>query len=123
MTSVKSIDEIKTLLGNIDPLKGRPTFATIRRLEKQLIKGARKIEYRAYKYGFAGDIMDDAPYGLLSVTPWPILTDPGSYLKLDDTERTDGSSNRRTKMEIRRSCMANLHELSNRDSANIRKCH
>ena len=76
-------------MGRVEPIIGRPKFATIQRMEKQLITGARKIEYRACKYSYAGDIMDDAPYGLLSVTPWPIPTDPGSYLKLDDTERTD----------------------------------
>ena len=89
MTNVKSIEEIKILLGRVEPIIGRPTFATIQRMEKQLIAGARKIEYRVSKYGFTSDIMDEAPYGLLSVSSWPIQEDPGPHLKLDNTTRTD----------------------------------
>ena len=83
MTTVKSIEEIKNLMGRIDPIQGRPTFTTIRHLEKQLIAGAKRIQYRACKYGHAGDIMEQDPYKLLSTVPWPEPTDPGAYLKLD----------------------------------------
>ena len=83
MTTVKSIEEIKNLMGRIDPIQGRPTFTTIRHLEKQLIAGAKRIQYRACKYGHAGDIMEKDAYKLLSTVPWPEPTDPGAYLKLD----------------------------------------
>ena len=70
-------------MGQIEPIQGRPTFTTIRHLEKKLIQEAKKIQYRVCKYGHAGDIMEKDPYKLLSTTEWPEPTDPGAYLKLD----------------------------------------
>ena len=89
MTAVKSIEEIKILMGHIDPIQDRPNFTNLRNLETQLIKGAKKIEYRKCKYGYAGDIMDKAPYGLLLTLEWPVPDDPGAYLTLSGSEKTD----------------------------------
>jgi len=47
MMAVKSVDEIKNLMGRINLIQGRPTFTMIRHLEKQLIAGVKRIQYRA----------------------------------------------------------------------------
>lgn len=70
-------------MGRIDPIQGRPTFTSNCHLEKQLIAGSKQIQYRACKYGHAGDIIEKYAYKLLSTTPWPEPADPGAYLKLD----------------------------------------
>ena len=78
MTNNKSIKEIRALMGKIDPIGGRPTFMNTHELEKQLIAGEKKVEYRKCKYGYAGDIMESAPYSLLNTNPWPHPNDPGA---------------------------------------------
>ena len=89
MTAVKSIEEIKTLMGKIDPILDRPNFTNLRHLKTQLINGAKMIEYRKCKYGYAGDIMGKDPYNLLSTNEWPVPDDPGAYLTLSGSEKTD----------------------------------
>ena len=69
MTTIKSIEKIKNLMGRIDLIKGCPTFTTIRHFENQLIAGAKQIQYRACKYEHARDIMEMDPNKLISTVP------------------------------------------------------
>ena len=78
MTNTKSIKEILALMGKIDPIGGLSTFMNMHELKKQLIAGEKRVEYCKCKYGYAGDIMESAPYSLLNTNPWPPPDDPGA---------------------------------------------
>ena len=89
MTVVKSIEEIKIPMDHINLIQDRQNFTNLQHLETQLINGAKKIEYRKCKYAYAGKIMDKDPYKLLSTNEWHVPDDPGAYLTLTGTEKTN----------------------------------
>ena len=85
--NTKSIEEFRALMKRFDPIGGQPTFTNTRELKKQVIAGAKRIEYRKCKYRYAGDVMESALYSLLNTSPWPPPDNPGAYLQLDGSKK------------------------------------
>jgi hypothetical protein len=96
MDEIISIEAILSSYGCVKKILDRPTFHTVRELERQLAEKATEIHHPDYgNNGWAGDILTDQAFALLSTKAWKEPADPGlapSFAKankFDTTSTTD----------------------------------
>ena len=78
-----SAENIRTVIGPIDKIQGRPSFSSLQHLRAQLIAGTNRIKNDDHPTnGHSGYIMSWQEYALLSTKEWTNSPDVGSFLDI-----------------------------------------
>ena len=81
-----SAENIRTAIGPIDKIQGRPSFSSLWHLRAQLIAGTKCIKNNDHPTnGHSGYIMYRQEYALLSNKEWTNSPDVGSFYKSQQT--------------------------------------
>ena len=78
-----SVENIRTAIGLIDKIKGRPSFSSLWNLRTQLITGTKRIKNDDHTTnGHSGYIMSQLEYALLSTNECTNALDVGSFFEI-----------------------------------------
>ena len=85
-----SAENIRTAIGPIDKVQGRPSFSSLWHLHAQLIAGTKRIKNDDHPTnGHSGFIMSRQEYSLLSTKEWTNAPDVGSFFEIPANSFTD----------------------------------
>ena len=85
-----SAENIKTAIGLINEIQGKPSFSSLLHLRAQLIAGTKLIENDNHPTnGHSGYIMSWQEYSLLSTKEWTIPPDVGSFFEIPANSFTE----------------------------------
>ena len=85
-----TIDAINAVLQTLQPLPGRPTFGGLWQFNRQLAECLRNLKHPTHTtYGWAGYIMQERAYALLTNTPWTDPPDVGMFFTVPDDAITE----------------------------------
>ena len=78
-----SAETIRTAIGTIDKIQGRPSFSSLWHLRAHLIAGTKRIKnYNHPTNGHSGYIVSWQKYSLLSTKEWTNAPDVGSFFEI-----------------------------------------
>jgi len=81
------------LVGTLPTLAPRPTGATIRALEQDLVKKLGSIpSHQSREHGYIGMILQPVLYARRTNTPWADFVDPGPHRAIDPAMNTAGQA-------------------------------
>ena len=85
-----TIDAINAVLQTLQPLPGRPTFGGLWQFNRQLAECLQNLKHPTHTtYGWAGYIMQEKAYALLTKTPWTDPPDVGMFFTVPADAITD----------------------------------
>ena len=88
-----TLETAKALIGTLPSLAPRPTGATIRALEEDLIKKLGSTpSHQSREHGYIGMVMHPILYARRCNTPWADFPDPGPHRTIDPSMNTAGQN-------------------------------